>query len=370
MVAARDLSPPVAIQICHPQIMTTSTKSIPTPYPCATPREFGYNMVCMRFAQPEGAFVSLSFPRLTFARLSYFCLFIALTCALLLSACSPAATGVALQAQAVTAVPGTPIATLPANTEGASIVARVNGVDITLETFNRALSRAEQQQLSPVDATTLQNEVLSTLIQQSVIEQAATQAQLTVSDEELNAEVQTAIEIAGSPEAWQTWLQSNLYTEDEFRATLRDALLTTRLRDSITAQVTETTTSPYIHARHILVSTETEANAVLARLQNGEDFATIAGEVSRDETTRRTGGDLGWFSLTDLLQPTLAIRAAALSPNMIAGPIQTELGYHILQTLEKQERESTETDRQLLAQQYFEVWLATQMQNAVVERFM
>ena len=45
---------------------------------------------------------------------------------------------------------------------------------------------------------------------------------------------------------------------------------------------------------------------------NGEDFAALAAELSNDETTRQQGGDLGWFTVDELLVPELGKAAFAL----------------------------------------------------------
>ena len=50
-----------------------------------------------------------------------------------------------------------------------------------------------------------------------------------------------------------------------------------------------------IRASHILVKTEEEGKEVLERLNQGEDFAKLAEELSADKSSGLFGGDLGYF---------------------------------------------------------------------------
>jgi len=79
--------------------------------------------------------------------------------------------------------------------------------------------------------------------------------------------------------------------------------------------------------QHILVETREEAEAVRARLEAGEDFATVAGEVSLD--TSAEGGDLG-CALAGTYVWEFAQAAMAAPLGEIVGPVQTEFGFHLL----------------------------------------
>ena len=83
-----------------------------------------------------------------------------------------------------------------------------------------------------------------------------------------------------------------------------------------------------IHARHILLPTEDEAKAALARVKDGEDFAKVANELSKD--TGGDGGDLGWFT-KDRMVPEFADAAFKLKPGEISDPVKTQFGWHIIQ---------------------------------------
>ncbi len=90
-----------------------------------------------------------------------------------------------------------------------------------------------------------------------------------------------------------------------------------------------------IHARHILVQTEDEAKKVAERLKNGEDFATVAKEVSKD--TNAEGGDLGFFTRGQMLKP-FEDAAFALDVGQISAPVQTQFGWHIIKVEEKRDQ--------------------------------
>ena len=256
---------------------------------------------------------------------------------------------------------------LPTGAADEPLVARVNGQGITQADFDRALERIQGQ--FPVDDPALMEAaVLDTLIEQELIEQAAAEAGVIVSDEMLEAEYQANREFGPGDADWQQWLDENRYTEAEFRASLREALIAGTMRDRMTEDMPEVTLN--VHARHILVSTEAEANDVLARLQNGEDFAALAASLSRDVTTREQGGDLGWFVEGELLEPVLSQVAFALSDGQIGGPVETRLGYHVIQKLESEERPLTPEQRAMLAQITFENWLRGLTFNAIIERYL
>ena len=82
-----------------------------------------------------------------------------------------------------------------------------------------------------------------------------------------------------------------------------------------------------IHARHILLPTEDEAKAALARVKGGEDFAKVATELSKDPSG--DGGDLGWFT-KDRMVPEFSEAAFKLKKGEVSEPIKTQFGWHII----------------------------------------
>jgi peptidyl-prolyl cis-trans isomerase C len=84
---------------------------------------------------------------------------------------------------------------------------------------------------------------------------------------------------------------------------------------------------PEVHARHILLPTEEEAKAALARIKAGEDFAKVATELSKDPAG--DGGDLGWFT-KDRMVPEFADAAFKLEPGQVSDPVKSQFGWHII----------------------------------------
>jgi peptidyl-prolyl cis-trans isomerase C len=87
-----------------------------------------------------------------------------------------------------------------------------------------------------------------------------------------------------------------------------------------------------IHARHILVKTEAQAQDIIKQLDNGADFAKLAQKYSTDPGSVN-GGDLGWFKKTDMV-PEFANAAFAMKDGQITQtPVHSQFGWHVIQVL-------------------------------------
>lgn len=255
---------------------------------------------------------------------------------------------------------------LPTNTAGIKLVGKVNGEEITEAEFNRALAR-KQQEVDAASQDTLRRDVLDQLIEERLIIQGATAQNITVTDAEVQTELQSQVQEAGGDAGWQDWLKTNLYTAEEFPQILRTSLISNKVRDTLTADLEGNVKQ--VHARHILLRTESDAKDILTKLTNGEDFAALAKQYSQDETTRDRGGDLGWFTSDELLTPQLSVTAFKLQVGQIAGPIATELGYHVIQVLEIEDRPVEPERRVVISQTRFDNWLQPLYAKAVIERY-
>lgn len=86
------------------------------------------------------------------------------------------------------------------------------------------------------------------------------------------------------------------------------------------------------------VAAERKIQALFARLQAGDDFATVAQEYSEDSNTAAGGGDMGFVPASALnATPQLKQVVNSLKVGQISGIFRTPRGYHILKLLGREE---------------------------------
>ncbi len=129
-----------------------------------------------------------------------------------------------------------------------------------------------------------------------------------------------------------------------------------------------------VHARHILVPTETEARQALAEVRRpGADFAEVARRRSTGPGAAE-GGDLGFFKRGDMV-PEFAEAAFALAPGAIGeAPVRSAFGWHVIKVEARRTaaapafEEVRETLRQRMMQEQVDTVVKRLLAAAKVER--
>ncbi|MER9409249.1 peptidylprolyl isomerase [Mesorhizobium sp. M0589] len=94
-----------------------------------------------------------------------------------------------------------------------------------------------------------------------------------------------------------------------------------------------------IHARHILVKTKEEAEAIIKQLDGGADFQKLANEHTSDPSGKTNGGDLGWFGPGQMV-PEFDKAAVALEIGKYTKePVQTQFGWHVIKLEDKRTKQ-------------------------------
>jgi peptidyl-prolyl cis-trans isomerase C len=128
-----------------------------------------------------------------------------------------------------------------------------------------------------------------------------------------------------------------------------------------------------VRARHILVETEDEAKVAHGRVKGGEDFAKVAGELSKDPGSKDDGGDLGFFAKDRMVEP-FAKAAFKLDAGQLSDPVKTQFGWHVIKVEEKRTKpvpafeEMKEQVEAYLGRKAQQDLILSLRQNAKVER--
>lgn len=276
-----------------------------------------------------------------------------------------------------TVAPPTVILATPTPTE--PMAAIVNGRPILLADYEKELARYEQAQAQlgitgdamPPD---YRSQVLEALVETELIAQAAEEFGIVLSPEIVDTRLAELQELSGGAEQFETWLQTNQMTTEEFREALAAELVTEQTVEIVTADVP--TAVEQVHARYLQVDDPTVAQSLLDQVRNGADFGFLAQQNSLDRITGENGGDLGYFARGSLLVSEVEDAAFSLQPGQTSEVIEgahadgSGTTYYLVMVIERDpQRELTADLLHASLQERFESWLTEQETQSQIIRF-
>lgn len=271
------------------------------------------------------------------------------------------------------------------------IVAVINNDVITLSDLKQSTSSALGANIAKEAEKTAQKRVLESLISERLIAQQIDEAkiQVTVTDVDRAIEditqqnnisredLQQAVTARGMK--WQKY-RSDLEQQIvrlkliDLKVRSRVSIPDAEIRAAYEEEVSRNSSEKLLSLRHLFFRwgdspDPTERKRVMARavkgqkrLRAGEDFATVAKDMSEGPTAT-SGGSLGELEVTSLL-PELARAARNLKTMEISAPIETQNGVHIIQ-IEKVTTKAPlpyEQRRNVIYQQLYQTEVERQMQ--------
>ena len=121
------------------------------------------------------------------------------------------------------------------------------------------------------------------------------------------------------------------------------------------------------HIQVILLSNEEQAQIVRTRLETGEDFATLAQELSQHDMSRENGGDLSWVApntMSSTINDFVFDTELELSQPLRDEDVETKGGYWLIRVMDVDDnREVEEEDRDLLKTKAFNEWVLSLWDN-------
>jgi len=240
-------------------------------------------------------------------------------------------------------------------------IAEINKSGITSDqlqsAFLNAISRYDDKALSSLDQSAIvsfKKNILNQLIDYELLYQQAQKEKVKISNDEINLEIDKIKDNFSSPEEFDGALKANNITLSQLKEDIKRQLMINKVLEEIRSQVSisDEELSEYynenkeslfepeqVHARHILVETEEEANNLLLQLKEGlTDFSELAKEKSIGPSAP-SGGDLGFFARGQMVKE-FEDAAFSLKPGEISDVVQTQFGYHIIKCEEKKDEYS------------------------------
>lgn len=256
--------------------------------------------------------MSLSFRRASLAGLG-----------VMLALAAPAATqAFAQETPPVAAAPAKPV-------DPAAVVATVNGKPVTEADLTIAESDLDQQ-FSRLPADQRRAAALSAIIEIRLLA-AEAEAKGLDKDPEFQRRMQ--------------FLQDRALHSQVVEQEVSKAITDDQIRARYDKEMAETPPVNEVHARHILVKTKEEAEAIIKQLDGGAKFEDIAKEKSSDAGSGANGGDLGYFGPGQMV-PEFEKAAFALDVGKYTEqPVQSQFGWHIIKVEDKRAQQPPAFDQ-------------------------
>ncbi len=209
----------------------------------------------------------------------------------------------------------------------------------------------------------LTSQVLDEMVNEELIVQAAEASKVEVESSEVQAALDEIKQQNNLDEAGlSTALAAQGYTLANYKGELRRQLLRLRAVNQLVAPKVNITDED-VRARYDQMARRTEqvqavklahmlfklpehateqqladakekASKAIARVKAGEDFAKVAASESDDDSTKTTGGELGWFQRGSMANPEWEPIVFAMEKGDVRGPVSGPQGFHVFQVTE------------------------------------
>jgi foldase protein PrsA len=218
------------------------------------------------------------------------------------------------------------------------------------------------------------------IIGDKIVAAEAKKQKINITNSILNKEVEKLKASYGGEEAFKQALESNNTTLAFLKQDLKNYLTIKQLLEP-QIEITEEEMKTYfdenkdsfaeaeqIKASHILVPDEKTANEVKQKLNDGGDFAELAKDYSTDDSTKDSGGDLGYFAKGTMVSEFEDV-AFRLAVDQVSKPVKTEFGYHIIKVEAKKKakeanyNDSKEEIKETLVDQKIDSEYTTWLEN-------
>ncbi|MCJ7842593.1 peptidylprolyl isomerase [Lederbergia sp. NSJ-179] len=192
------------------------------------------------------------------------------------------------------------------------------------------------------------DQTLDAMINDKIVDMEIKKAKVSVSDKDIKKEMDQYIEQSGGEEAFNSALQQQGLKKKDVEKNIvkmlsikkilepRIEIKDEEIKDYFEQNKASFDQEEQVEASHILVDDEKTAKEVKKKLDEGEDFATLAKEYSKDKANAESGGELGFFG-KGKMEKEFEDKAFSTKVGDISDPVKTKHGYHIIKVTDKKE---------------------------------
>jgi peptidyl-prolyl cis-trans isomerase C len=291
-------------------------------------------------------------------------------------------------------------------------IAVVNGSEITQEDFDREMGRVKRQllnmgkHLNDSQMPGIKKEVLENLISRELLYQETQQKGIKIDEAAVNEKVMTLKKRFPSEAEFKNALTKANLSEAVIKAQIERGLAIEQLIGTYVAKKVAVSSQEVkdfyenhpslfkqpeqVRASHILIKidpqgdegkrakAEKKIKEIQQKLQEGEDFATLAKAVS-EGPSKAKGGDLGYFSRGHMVK-SFEDAAFDLKSNEVSDIVETKFGYHLIKVVDKKPEMTTTFEdakdklsqylKQQKVQKEVSIYVSKLKEKGKVERFL
>lgn len=246
-------------------------------------------------------------------------------------------------------------------------VAKINDVEVSKEEYKKTedfLYATGYVEKDEKNSDEINNDILSFIIDNEVAYQEAQKENIKVKGSDVNEKVEQLKETLETNTTYKEKLESAGITEDFLKEQVKKDLTVAKYKENFIKdiKVTDKEMEAYynnnkeqfnveeVKASQILISTLDEDNkevskeqkeklkekaqSILDKVNNNEDFASLAKKYSDDKNSGKDGGNLGYFAKNEK-NIEFTKEVFKLDTNQVSKLIETSYGYHIVKVTDK-----------------------------------
>lgn len=251
-----------------------------------------------------------------------------------------------------------------------SVILSVGGEQVRLNYYaDRLLPWLQENSASGTSTGVLEDQLVTKLEEEELIKLVAAERGITISDADINEGIASSIGVGTSSGTFDAVYRDKLKTlkmsDASYRRMIAASLANDRLLEQIRTELGSE--GEQLELRTVVLPSQEEAEAVLARIKGGEDMGTIAQKESNHLESRQQDGVMQ-PEPESLLPENIRAAVAGKSAGELLGPVEVERNWWVFRIERRESIAYTEAQKDQLAQDELDRLVAEKRSNTSIKR--